>query len=99
MRAIGLGIYETYFWVKMTLLSVVKIFQGSVSARDLGGPILIVQAAGQQAERGLDRRDPGLSRRPIDRQAAPADAPGAGPHVEVATGRWLLGSWFYRCDP
>jgi regulator of sigma E protease len=54
VNAIGLGIYETYFWVKMTLLSVVKIFQGSVSARDLGGPILIVQAAGQQAERGLD---------------------------------------------
>jgi regulator of sigma E protease len=52
--AIGLGVYETYFWVKMTLLSVVKIFQGSVSARDLGGPILIVQAAGQQAERGLE---------------------------------------------
>jgi regulator of sigma E protease len=54
LHAVGLGIYETYFWVKMTLLSVVKIFQGSVSARDLGGPILIVQAAGQQAERGLD---------------------------------------------
>ena len=54
VNAIGLGVYETYFWVKMTLLSVVKIFQGSVSARDLGGPILIVQAAGQQAERGLD---------------------------------------------
>ncbi len=54
VHAVGLGIYETYFWVKMTLLSVVKIFQGSVSARDLGGPILIVQAAGQQAERGLD---------------------------------------------
>ena len=53
-NAIGLGVYETYFWVKMTLLSVVKIFRGSVSARDLGGPILIVQAAGQQAERGLD---------------------------------------------
>ena len=52
--AIGLGAYQTYFWVKMTLLSVVKIFQGSVSARDLGGPILIVQAAGQQAELGLE---------------------------------------------
>ena len=52
--AIKLGVYETYFWVKMTLLSVVKIFQGSVSARDLGGPILIVQAAGQQAERGME---------------------------------------------
>lgn len=52
--AIGLGAYQTYFWVKMTLLSVVKIFQGSVSARDLGGPILIVQAAGQQADLGLE---------------------------------------------
>jgi regulator of sigma E protease len=52
--AIGLGAYQTYFWVKMTLLSVVKIFQGSVSARDLGGPILIVRAAGQQAQLGLE---------------------------------------------
>ena len=53
-NAIGLGGYQTYFWVKMTLLSVVKIFQGSVSARDLGGPILIVRAAGQQAQLGLE---------------------------------------------
>ncbi len=52
--AVGLGGYETYYWVKMTLISVIKIFEGAVSARDLGGPILIVQAAGQQAERGLD---------------------------------------------
>ena len=54
INAIGLGAYQTYFWVKMTLLSVVKIFQGSVSARDLGGPILIVRAAGQQAQLGLE---------------------------------------------
>ncbi len=52
--AIGLGAYQTYFWVKMTLLSIVKIFEGAISARDLGGPILIVQAAGQQAELGLE---------------------------------------------
>ncbi len=54
INAIGLAAYQTYFWVKMTLLSVVKIFQGSVSARDLGGPILIVRAAGQQAQLGLE---------------------------------------------
>jgi regulator of sigma E protease len=54
LSAIGLGAYQTYFWVKMTLLSIVKIFQGSVSARDLGGPILIVQAAGQQAQLGFE---------------------------------------------
>jgi len=52
--AIGQGAYQTYFWIKMTLLSIVKIFQGVVSARDLGGPILIVQAAGQQADLGLE---------------------------------------------
>ena len=54
VNAIGLGAYQTWFWIKMTLLSIVKIFQGSVSARDLGGPILIVQAAGQQAQLGLE---------------------------------------------
>ena len=54
VQAVGLGAYQTYFWTKMTLLSIVKIFQGVVSARDLGGPILIVQAAGQQAELGLE---------------------------------------------
>ena len=52
--AIGQGAYQTYFWMKMTLLSIVKIFQGVVSARDLGGPILIVQAAGQQADLGFE---------------------------------------------
>ena len=54
VSAIGLGAYQTYFWIKMTLWSIVKIFQGVVSARDLGGPILIVQAAGQQAELGIE---------------------------------------------
>ena len=54
VSAVGLGAYQTYFWIKMTLLSVVKIFQGVVSARDLGGPILIVQAAGKQAELGME---------------------------------------------
>jgi regulator of sigma E protease len=53
-NAIGLGAYQTWFWTKMTLLSIVKIFQGAVSARDLGGPILIVQAAGQQADLGIE---------------------------------------------
>ncbi len=52
--AVGQGAYQTYFWMKMTLLSIVKIFQGVVSARDLGGPILIVQAAGQQADLGFE---------------------------------------------
>jgi len=32
----------------------VKIFQGRIPARDIGGPILIVQTAGQQAKVGLE---------------------------------------------
>ena len=33
---------------------VVKILQGKIPAQDIGGPILIVQAAGQQAQVGLE---------------------------------------------
>ena len=35
-------------------LSVVKILQGAIPAEDIGGPILIIQAAGQQAQIGLE---------------------------------------------
>jgi len=54
LSAVGLGAYQTYFWVKMTVVTLGKLIAGSVSARDLGGPVLIVKAAGQQAERGID---------------------------------------------
>jgi len=53
-RAITMGASQTAWWVQTLALSVVKIFQGRIPARDIGGPILIVQTAGQQAKVGLE---------------------------------------------
>jgi regulator of sigma E protease len=53
-RAIQLGAEQTWLWTKLIVDSVVKLIQGEVSTKELGGPILIAQVAGQQARRGLD---------------------------------------------
>ena len=37
---------------ELTVISIVKIFEGKVSAKTIGGPILIAQLAGQQAKAG-----------------------------------------------
>ncbi len=52
--AVGMGAKQTFWWVQTLLVSVAKMFQGKVPAKDIGGPILIVQAAGQQARMGLE---------------------------------------------
>jgi regulator of sigma E protease len=54
LGAIGMGATQTVWWIKTLLVSVVKILQGRIPAEDIGGPILIVQAAGQQAQVGLE---------------------------------------------
>jgi len=54
LRAIGMGARQTAWWVETLLVSVAKMFQGKIPAKDIGGPILIVQAAGQQARLGLE---------------------------------------------
>jgi regulator of sigma E protease len=38
---------------KLTLVSIVKIFEGVISPKTLGGPILIAQMAGTQAREGI----------------------------------------------
>jgi regulator of sigma E protease len=38
---------------KLTVLSLVKVFQGIISPKTLGGPILIAQMAGAQAQEGV----------------------------------------------
>jgi regulator of sigma E protease len=43
---------QTYKIVEMTVLSIVKLIQGTVSAKTLGGPIMIAEMAGQQAKEG-----------------------------------------------
>jgi len=44
---------QTYDYAKLTLLALYKMVKGEVSPRNLGGPILIAQMAGQQAQEGL----------------------------------------------
>jgi regulator of sigma E protease len=51
---IGMGAKQTFWWMETILLSLVKMVQGKISANDIGGPILIAQAAGQQARLGLE---------------------------------------------
>lgn len=43
---------ETYSITKLTIVSIVKLIQGTVSTKTLGGPIMIAELAGQQAREG-----------------------------------------------
>ena len=45
-----MGAKQTVFWIETLVIGLVKMFQGRIPAQDIGGPILIVQAAGQQAQ-------------------------------------------------
>ncbi len=53
VQAMGKSISDTWGLVKLTILSVVKMVNGSVSADNLGGPIMIAQMAGEQARAGI----------------------------------------------
>ncbi len=52
-QALWHGGLRTWDISRLTVLSVVKIFQGSVAADSLGGPIMIAQMAGKQAKAGV----------------------------------------------
>lgn len=54
VEAIVEGAKYTGFWIETLVMSVVKIFQGKIPAGDIGGPLLITQAAAQQAKAGLE---------------------------------------------
>jgi regulator of sigma E protease len=53
IQAMGRSISDTYGLVKLTILSVAKMVSGSVSADNLGGPLMIAQMAGEQAKAGI----------------------------------------------
>ncbi|MEW6260203.1 MAG: RIP metalloprotease RseP [Thermodesulfobacteriota bacterium] len=59
-RKIGIGeamvesVGQTYKIAKLTVLSVVKLIDGTLSPKTLGGPILIAEMAGQQAREGAE---------------------------------------------
>jgi regulator of sigma E protease len=51
-EAVGESVVQTYNIAELTVLSIVKLIQGSISAKTLGGPIMIAEMAGQQAKQG-----------------------------------------------
>ncbi len=54
LKAIGNGLYQTWYITKLIIVSIVKIIQRAIPAKNaLGGPILIAQAAGKQAQEGF----------------------------------------------
>ncbi len=53
IEALIQGTLQTWQIGKLTVLSVVKILTGTLSAKTLGGPILIAQLAGEQAKAGI----------------------------------------------
>ena len=52
-QAVSESIDQTYQITTLTIKGVVKLFQGTVSPKTLGGPIMIAQMAGQQAKEGM----------------------------------------------
>ena len=52
-QALGQSFVQTWRVTELTVVSIVKIFQGTVSTKTIGGPIMIAQLAGQQAQEGL----------------------------------------------
>jgi regulator of sigma E protease len=51
--AIFFSLYKTWEISKITVISVVKMFEGVISPRTLGGPIFIAQVAGAQVKEGI----------------------------------------------
>jgi len=50
--AIGRGFENTFYWLKVTIISVELLITGQESIRNIGGPIFIAQLAGQTARTG-----------------------------------------------
>jgi len=51
--AVVKGGTQTWFYIKVTLLSIVKIFERAISFDTIGGPIMIAVLSGQQASAGV----------------------------------------------
>lgn len=53
VEAVGKGIISTWNVTKLTLVGIVKLIQRIVPAETIGGPIMIAQMAGEQAQAGF----------------------------------------------
>lgn len=52
LRAFTAGLEQTWTFIYLTLMGIIKIFQNVIPASEIGGPILIANMAGQQFEAG-----------------------------------------------
>lgn len=52
LQATSESVVQTYEIMKLTIMSIVKLIQGAISTKTLGGPIMIAQMAGEQAKAG-----------------------------------------------
>lgn len=52
-EALAESIHQTYRITELTILSIIKLIQGTLSTKTLGGPLMIAEMAGQQAEQGI----------------------------------------------
>jgi regulator of sigma E protease len=52
--AVTMGAKQTLWWGETVIVGLVKALQRKISAQDIGGPILIVQAASEQARNGFE---------------------------------------------
>lgn len=52
-QALFESIRQTYKITHLTIVSIAKLIQGTISAKTLGGPIMIAEMAGQQARQGI----------------------------------------------
>jgi len=52
IRALQAGVSQTWSWMYLTVMGLVKIIQKVVPASELGGPILIAKIAGERMEAG-----------------------------------------------
>jgi regulator of sigma E protease len=52
LTALEAGISQTWSWMYLTVMGLVKIIQKVVPASELGGPILIAKIAGERMEAG-----------------------------------------------
>jgi regulator of sigma E protease len=50
LKAVAAGAERTYDLIELTVVFVQKLFSGHVSTKNIGGPITVVQIAGQAAQ-------------------------------------------------
>ncbi|MBL7067661.1 MAG: RIP metalloprotease RseP [Candidatus Marinimicrobia bacterium] len=52
-EAVGQGFRNTWYWLKITVISLKMLITGEESLKNIGGPIFIAQLAGRSAKSGL----------------------------------------------